>query len=390
MEKLFIDKLLGRFKIGTLTVTYWDGETRIYGSGEPSADLKINDVKAARAVMKNLSLGVGESYMNGTLETSDLQTFFNLAFQNMSEFRPLWAKFDRVGKFMRNTKKTQEAQIQHHYDLGNDFYKMWLDKDTMTYTCAYFKTRDDSIEKAQAQKIDHVLKKLQLKKGMRVVEFGCGWGHLLVTAAKKYGVSGLGVTLSTEQHAYASKLAKKEKVDHLVKFELKNYQDLMKLDEQFDRVYSVGIFEHVGENNQDQYFRVVDHLLKPGGISLLHSITDHYGGHEPWINKYIFPGGYLHRPAEMVKYLEPYDFRLLDYESLRPHYAMTLDAWWVAFEKHKKKVIDMFGEEFYRMWRFYLLACAGNFRHGSLDLSQLVFSKGINNELPLTREHIYR
>lgn len=391
VEKTLFEQLAKRIKKGTLTVHYWDDTVKSYGSGEPTADMAITTPKVVRALFKNMSLGVGEAYMDGTLQLEPLDAFLNIVYLNLSELIGPMQKLNPQNILSRNTRKKQADYIQHHYDLGNDFYKLWLDNDTMAYTCAYFKTPGDTLEMAQSQKMDHVLRKLQLKKGMEVAELGCGWGHLLVRAAKNYGVSGVGVTLSREQHKYATELAKREGVDKLVHFELKNYQELAEQGKQYDRVYSVGLFEHVGKGNQDDYFKAVDTLLKPGGVSFLHCITSQIErATDAWTDRYIFPGGHIHSVEQMVSYLPPYDFRLMDYESLRLHYALTLDEWWRRFEEHKDEIIEMFDERFYRMWRFWLAASSGNFRYGEMDLSQLVFSKGINNDLPLTREHIYK
>lgn len=391
VEKTLFEQLTKRLQKGTLTVHFWDGTTKKYGSGKPAAEMSLSSPNVVRKMFKNLSLGIGEGYMDKTIELQPLDAFMNLVYMNIPVLIGTAQKLNPQRMLSRNTRSKQAAYIEHHYDLGNDFYKLWLDHQTMAYTCAYYRTPHDSLEKAQSQKIDHVLRKLQLEKGMKVAELGCGWGYLLVRAAKKYGVSGIGVTLSREQLAYAKELAKREGVDKLVKFELANYQELAERGKQYDRVYSVGLFEHVGQGNQDQYFKAVDTLLKPGGISFLHCITSQIERTtDAWLDKYIFPGGHLHSVGQMVSYLSAYDFRLMDYENLRPHYALTLDEWWRRFEEHKDEVITMFDERFYRMWRFWLAASSASFRYGELDLSQLVFSKGINNDLPLTREHVYR
>lgn len=391
VEKKLFEQLVKRIQKGTITVKYWDGTTKDYGNGSPKAVMEIHSPKVIRAMFKNMSLGAGEAYMDETITIEPLAAFMNIIYMNLPVLIGPIQKLNPQSILSPNVRKKQADYIQHHYDLGNDFYKLWLDNDTMAYTCSYYRKPSDTLEKAQTQKIDHVLRKLQLEPGMTVAELGCGWGHLLVTAAKKYGVSGIGVTLSKEQHAYATALAKKEGVSKKVTFELANYQELATRGKMYDRVYSVGLFEHVGRGNQDQYFKTIDAILKPGGVSLLHTIsTQVERATDAWTDKYIFPGGYVPAVSQMVGYLPSYDFRLMDYESLRPHYAMTLDEWWRRFEDHKDEVIDMFDERFYRMWRFWLAASSANFRYGEMDLSQFVFSKGINNDLPLTREHIYK
>ncbi len=374
-------------------MTYWDGTTVTYGQEKPYFSLTLKSPAAARAIFKNLELGFGESYMDGLIDIDGAaDQVMRLVSENkaaFAKFKPLnWVRPKNV-----NVRSNQKAQIQHHYDLGNSFYKLWLDK-SMTYSCAYFHKTSDSLEKAQTQKVEHLLRKLQLERGQHMLDIGCGWGTLLVTAAKEYGVKGLGITLSEEQLKHATESAKKAGVDSQVKFELAGYQDIAERPESqdgYDRVISVGMFEHVGRRNQADYFAAVTKMLKPQGISVLHTIShDHETASDAWIDKYIFPGGYIPSIRQVVSALPRYDFRLFDYENLRIHYAYTLDEWLRRFENHKEKVIKMYDERFYRMWRLYLGSSSAAFRYGDLSLSQFVFSKGLNNDLPLTREFLYK
>ncbi|HEU0266036.1 MAG TPA: cyclopropane-fatty-acyl-phospholipid synthase family protein, partial [Candidatus Saccharimonadaceae bacterium] len=229
------------------------------------------------------------------------------------------------------------------------------------------------------------------KEGMRLLDIGCGWGTLLITAARKYGVSGLGITLSENQQKYATEAAQRAGVADKVEFKLMNYQDLAEQHEMFDRIISVGMFEHVGKGNHETYFRAIDKMLRPKAISVLHCISHtHETPTDPWIDKYIFPGGYIPSVHGVVDHLPRHNLQLMDYENLRIHYAMTLDEWWVRFEKHKAEIIKMYDEKFYRMWRLYLASSSAAFRYGDLTLSQFVFTKGSNNDLPLTREFLYK
>ncbi len=392
LEKRLLASILSRTKVGTVTVTLWDGDTQTYGSGKPSSHITIKNIKALRAIISNVSLGVGESYMSGDLLISEpIADLLEIGHFNYDVTRAGLKRF-RGGKTEnKNTKHKQRDYIAKHYDLGNDFYHLWLDQEAWGYTCAYYKTDNDTLEQAQVQKYDHVIKKLQLKKGQSLIDLGCGWGYLLVRAAKQYGITGVGVTLSSEQVARAREYAKEQGVEKQVRFELMNYQDTPTLGQTFDRVVSVGMLEHVGQHNHRQYFEVVDKLLKPKGISVLHSISQQKEvSVDPWLDRYIFPGGYIPSIREITALLPEYNFYLTDYENIGPHYARTLLEWSKRFEENKEQVIEDFDENFYRMWRFYLAGCVAAFRSGSLGLSHWVFSKGFDYDRPLTREHLYK
>jgi cyclopropane-fatty-acyl-phospholipid synthase len=350
--------------------------------------MTITDPKVVRAIAKNVSLGVGESYTDGTLRIDGpLDEFVDLAENNPALGAARFAKYMR---FHKNVKAKQRGQIAHHYDLGNDFYGMWLDTQTRAYSCAYYKTPADTLEQAQVQKLDHVLRKLQLQPGQTLLDIGCGWGALLIKAAKEYKAKGLGVTLSKEQYEFAVQRARKEKVDHLVEFQLMNYQDVPGRKQQFDRVVSIGFLEHVGEGSIPTYFKVLQKVLKPGGVSVLHSITTLTPQPtDPWIEKHIFPGGYIPSIGEVTGLLLGQGFVMRDFEDLAPHYALTLREWWRRFEDHKGEVIGMFDESFYRMWRLYLVSAACAFEGNTLHLGQWIFTNGPAKGYPLTRDYIY-
>jgi cyclopropane-fatty-acyl-phospholipid synthase len=289
----------------------------------------------------------------------------------------------------KNKKPNQARYIAHHYDIGNEFYKLWLDA-TMNYSCAYFKTKKDSLEAAQQQKTEHILRKLQLQPGMKLLDIGSGWGYLLVQAAKKYKVKGFGVSLSQEQVTYAQELAKREGVEKLVTFRYLNYQDIPST-QKFDRIVSVGFFEHVGRGNLDNYFDALDRHLKPDCISVLHCITHQdEAPSDTWVDNYIFPGGYIPSVRQTTNILASHGFYLFDYENLGQHYALTIEQWWRRFERNKKKIIEMYDERFYRMWRLYLIGAMTTFKTGNSNLSQWTFKKGKNPDWPLTREYLYR
>jgi len=391
ISRTIFEQALNRLPIGALTVDYMGEETKTYGKGKVYATLKINDMSALKDIIRRRDLGFAEAYMDHRLDVEDNQLidFVKLYDENEPYVNNLFGKHINYHN-QSNLRRNQKKQIQSHYDLGNDFYKLWLDK-SMTYTCAYFNDKQDSLEQAQQQKISHVLKKLQLQKGQEFVDIGCGWGYLVVYAAKKYGAKGLGVTLSKEQYDFAKALAKKEGVEKLASFKNINYQDLLESKKQYDRVVSVGVFEHVGQSNHRQYFNVVNKLLKPGGVSVLHSITQQTETKLPaFIDKYIFPGGYIPSLRETVYLMPEYGFRVVDIENLRPHYALTLREWLKRFESHQDKIKTMYDDKFIRMWRLYLAGSISAFEVGNNNLSQIIFTKGINNDLPLTRSYLYK
>jgi cyclopropane-fatty-acyl-phospholipid synthase len=394
MEKL-LDLVLKRIKVGGMTVTYPDGHTVVYGEAEAAGrlHLRFHTKRALNDTARNATLGFGEAYMRG--EITFEKGFFNELVATTDANKKALAKWTsnpliRHLSKAGNVKSKQRANIAHHYDIGNDFYKLWLD-DSMTYSCAYFKTPEDSLELAQDQKRRHILRKLGLKPGMRLLDIGSGWGALLIMAAKEFGATGLGVTLSAEQLKGSREAAALAGVDHLVSFELTNYQDLPARGVKYDRVVSVGMFEHVGREGMGLYLTAVNRLLDEGGLSLLHTISCNglTGGSDAWIDKYIFPGGYLPAIHEVADLLPRHDLRLIDYESLRIHYAMTLDEWRRRYEQHEAEVRRDRGDEFYRLWQMYLASCAANFRCGGIDLSQFLLVKDYSNDLPLTRDYMY-
>ena len=392
LEKTFLDRILRHLKVGAIKITYWDGQTTTYGKGKAQAHLKVKSPRVIRALARNVSLGFGEAYMNGDITTkSDLTEVVRLSNQNKRAFKGL-SKLKPLTRTRLNTnRRSRQAKlIQRHYDVGNDFYKLWLDK-SMTYSCVYFAKPTDSLEKAQQQKVDHVLRKLQLKPGMTLLDIGSGWGQLLIRAVQEYGVTGHGITLSQEQYKLSVERAKKLGLADKLTFELINYQDLAERPGlQFDRIVSVGMFEHVGRHNHQQYFKAVNKMLKPGAITVLHTISTQLP--EPtdaWIDRYIFPGGYIPAVSEVVNLGQKFDWRLLDYENLRPHYAKTLHEWHRRYLRHHEAIVKKYGQKFDRMWQLYLSGSESGFRDGELGLSQFVYSKGINNDLPLTRQHVY-
>ncbi|MFZ5646978.1 MAG: class I SAM-dependent methyltransferase [Bacillota bacterium] len=374
-------------------VLFWDGEAVDYGTGRPLLTIIFNRELPVNFSLADPALSFGEAYMDGIIDfEGDLEEIFRIIKQNRDTIIPndfkktFFSTFQNISS--ATSRQRQKQNIQHHYDLGNDFFALWLDE-TMSYSCAYFRDTGDSLTKAQIQKIDLILKKLQVKPGERLLDIGCGWGWLIIRAAQLYGVSALGITLSHEQCTAANRRIKELGLSGKVEVRLQNYLDLPE-QEQFDKVASVGMFEHVGRENLAKYMEKIQKMLIPGGLSMLHTIT---GTEEKpvnsWADKYIFPGGYIPSLRETIWLLPQFDFHLLHAESLRMHYAMTLDRWYENFSRNIDAVRNKFGEKFVRMWTLYLRGCAANFRVTGLNVYQLLFSKGLNNDLPLTLENVY-
>lgn len=367
-------------------VEYWDGKTAQYGQGDVQLKIKIGEKVPLTSLMNEPSLTFGEAYMNGDIEIDGkIEDLINLAHSNK---QLLWTK--NLPNLPKLSFKKAKSNIEHHYDIGNDFYSIWLDE-TMSYSCAYFKDENDSLDQAQINKIDHVLKKLQLKPGETLLDIGSGWGWLIIRAAQLYGVQAHGVTLSEEQYTKTNERIKSLGLEQQVQVTLSDYRELPKQNLCFDKIASVGMFEHVGRDNYPVFMETVNSLLKDKGVMLLHTIThqtEEPG--DPWIQKYIFPGGYIPSVREIISLLPEYNYHLIDAENLRLHYAKTLDNWSSRFEEHLDEVREMYDETFIRMWRLYLQSSAAFFRNGGLGLHQILFTKGVNNDLEQTRSFLYR
>jgi cyclopropane-fatty-acyl-phospholipid synthase len=304
---------------------------------------------------------------------------------------PLGLKAKLAIKHLRqtslNTLSRSQKHVAHHYDRGNDFYKLWLDE-SMAYSCAYFRNETDTLEQAQQQKYEHISRKLQLKAGETLVDIGCGWGGMLIYAAKHYGIRGVGCSLSKQQVEYAVDLVKREGLSNEISIVFEDYRNIQG---EFDKFVSIGMFEHVGKQFIPTFMEKTRSILKRGGIGLLHTIGEERSmPGDPWTLKYIFPGGYIPTLDEIVRTMGEVGLVPTDIENLRPHYARTVEEWSIRYEAQTKKVEAMFDASFVRMWRMFLNGCVVNFRYGSPRLYQVLFTNGLNNTLPLTREHVYR
>lgn len=389
LEKTFYKELLKNSFNIPLKVTYWDQKTEQYGTGDPDIHITIHKPIPIKSIMNNASLALGEAYMNKTIEIDgSIEKLILAAYQSRNSF--LYnKKFKQFMPTHTHSKNDDEEFVQDHYDIGNDFYKLWLD-DTMTYSCAYFEKPDDTLKQAQLNKVHHILKKLNPQPGKTLVDIGCGWGTLMLTAAQEYHLKVTGITLSEEQYEYVVQKIKDLKLTDCAEVKLVDYREIK--DQKWDYVVSVGMFEHVGHEDLPEYFRDVAQMLVDGGTALIHGITRQGSGAlNAWIDKWIFPGGYIPGLTENIDNILNAGLQLSDMEMLRRHYQRTLEIWEQNFQAHRDEVTQMMDERFSRMWELYLQACAASFASGNIDVVQYLISKGPSGtNLPMTRDYVYR
>jgi cyclopropane-fatty-acyl-phospholipid synthase len=294
----------------------------------------------------------------------------------------------------RHSRGGNREAIAFHYDVSNDFYRLWLDEQ-MVYSCAYFETPDDSLDQAQRNKLDHICRKLCLKPGERLLDIGCGWGALIRWAAKHYGVHAHGITLSRNQYDHAREVIRDEGLQDRVTVELRGYRELQG-EACYDKIVSVGMFEHVGLANLPRYFEIAKRLLRPGGLFLNHGITQDQEGWGKtvgtrFINRYVFPDGELDTIANVQRVMERAGFEILDLEGLRRHYALTLRHWVTRLERRKAEAQPLVPESTYRIWHLYMAACAQQFDEGAIGVYQILATNrnGEPAQVPLTRRDLY-
>lgn len=373
-------------------VQYWDGHSERFGIGEPDFSIIFKEKSSVRNIFAKGSMGFAEEYVDGKIDiTGDFRQLVHLGIDPQFQDMKL-SVGTKTAIFFRhltslNTLKGSAKNIAHHYDLGNDFYRFYLD-DTMTYSCAYFKNDGDTLEAAQQQKYEHICRKLQLKEGESLVDIGCGWGGMLLYAARHFGVKGLGCTLSVHQADYAKQRVAQEGLEKSITIILEDYRNIK---DQFDKFISIGMFEHVGKGLISTFMEKTKAMLKPGAIGLLHTIgKERNTPTDPWTMKYIFPGGHIPVLDHVVKTMGQSNLVPIDIENLRLHYAATLDEWAKRFEANIDTIITMFDQRLVRTWRMYLYGSSAAFRWGDLRLYQILFTNGLSNSLPWTREHLYR
>ena len=373
-----------------VSIVLWDGR-EVHSEGcKPQFRLFIADRGALIKLLINPDLQFGELYTQGRLQVEgDLiqaMETINSSLPDYSQRGWLAWLLAQLYLIKRNTLARARDNIHHHYDLGNDFYRLWLDE-RMIYTCAYFPHSDMTLEQAQIAKLDHVCRKLWLQPGERVVEAGCGWGALALHMARHYGVTVKAFNISREQLAYARECARDEGLDDRVEFIEGDYREIQG---RYDAFVSVGMLEHVGRRHYPELGAVIDRVLAPHGRGLIHSI----GRNRPqpmnaWVERRIFPGAYPPSPSELATIFEPWRFSILDIENLRLHYAETLRHWLERFDQQAEQVREQFGESFVRAWRLYLAGSTAAFSGGELQLFQIVFTRHPMNDIPMSRDHLY-
>ncbi|TDP98274.1 cyclopropane-fatty-acyl-phospholipid synthase [Halanaerobium saccharolyticum] len=397
LTKKILNAVFKRVDGQKFEIEYWDGETQVFNSelkSESAFKIIFSEKLSLNEIRKSPQLKLAEAYMEEKINfEGDIKKLIETAGENIFELMEEIKKYkiDQPLNFQTSNSLAEEEEgVRKHYDLGNDFFKLWQDE-TMTYSCAYFKDETDELKKAQLQKLDHVLKKLNLKPGERLLDIGCGWGSLALRAAEKYGVDVMGITLSKEQEIEAKKRAAAAGLTNQIEIRRQDYRRLAEEEQKFDKIVSVGMFEHVGKDNIPQYFEAVDKMLKNRGLSLLHSITHlKEKPTHPWLQKYIFPWGYIPSLREIVWELPERNFHLIDVEDIGYHYSLTAERWLDNYEEVSQEVKEKFDDHFYRMWQTFLMGAVFTFRFASTSVHQLLFSKGKNIDLPLTRDYIYQ
>ncbi len=410
---------------GSLGVRLWDGKLISLGRDKPVATIIINTAKLIRELAwRPDPLRLAEAYFFGEIDIegdlyallkqrTHLQSLalsirnrlslFSIAMRlgnhlenvghDSSSIR--WPKPLKTFISRSNSKEFNREAIAFHYDVSNNFYRLWLDEQ-MVYSCAYFNDPDESIDQAQCNKLNHICRKLRLKAGERLLDIGCGWGALICWAAQHYGVRAHGITLSRQQYEWTKNKINDLGIAKQVTVEQMDYRDLPE-NTVYEKVSSIGMFEHVGIKNLPSYFRAVGRILKPGGLFLNHGITnDEEGGHKTigseFMQRYVFPDGELESVSNVQRVMEHTGFEIWDVEALRPHYVLTLQHWVKQLEAHEEEAKALVGEATYRVWRLYMAACASQFEQGAIGVYQILATNRRAGlvDLPLTRRDLYQ
>lgn len=390
LERKLLERALAATGNPPLKFVLWDGAEITSGEHPSYHRINIKDRGALWRIALYPEYQFPEMYAQGRIDSeSDLSTVLEVIQSVRRDTNPANRLLQFAASLYRpmSGSLTQARQnIHHHYDVGNEFYRLWLDEQ-MLYTCAYFKMPEQSLEAAQVAKMDHICRKLRLRPGESVVEAGCGWGALALHMARKYGVKVRAFNISKAQLAYARERAARENLSDRVEFVEGDYREIQG---EHDAFVSVGMLEHVGPKRYPALSAVIDRCLTPAGRGLIHTIgTNRPALINAWIERRIFPGAHPPSLGEMMDLFEPYGFSVLDVENIRLHYAKTIQHWLRRFEAASDQIKTMFDEEFVRTWRFYLAASETSFTTGHLQLFQVVFSRSRSNQIPWTREYLY-
>jgi len=398
---------------GAFTIKLWDSSVLYIGKDVSAFTLTFHSPQVLRdLVLFNDPILLAEDYFDGAVEVSgdftaamglryylenlnlSLREKLSLALRALLLGNQDSLKRQKTKPLTKVTRQNDVESIAFHYDVSNEFYKLWLDE-RMVYSCAYFETPEQDLETAQRNKLDYICRKLRLKRGESYLDIGCGWGALVCWAAKHYGVRAHGITLSRNQYEHAIEEVKRHGLEDLVTIEMRNYRDLPR-EATYDKVSSIGMFEHVGLKNLHEYFSIVHQVLKPSGLFLNHGITSdepdwNRGTSTQFINRHVFPDGELDTISNIQLRMENAKFEIFDVEGLRPHYAFTLRHWVKRLEERSEEVIRLVGERTYRIWRLYMTGSAMQFEQGATGIYQILAERKENGmpNLPLTRRDLY-
>lgn len=390
IDRWLARKFLAALGNPPLRLTLWDGTIIAAGTTAPAVGMILRDRKVLWRLLSNPRLHFGDDYSAGRIEIEGgLVRCIECIYRAMAQ-TPRFRQRSLPDAYRRNQPRLNSLNgsrdnIHHHYDIGNDFYQLWLDAE-MLYTCAYFPEPSVSLETAQLAKMELICRKLRLHPGQRVVEAGCGWGGLARYMVKNYGVKVQAYNISSEQIAYARQRAGEEGLAGQVEYIEDDYRHISG---RYDAFVAVGMLEHVGPDHYQELGQLINRSLTEDGLGLIHTIGQNRAAPlSPWFLQRIFPGSYPPTLREMMALFEPCDFSVLDVENLRLHYAKTCEHWLSRFEANQERVREMFDEAFVRTWRLYLSGCIANFQLGNLQLYQVVFARPGNNRIPLTRSHL--
>ena len=391
LDRWLLERLVRGLGSTPVDIELWDGSRSSRSMVKPVGSLRIGDRGVLYGLILNSSLKFGDYYSEGRLTVAgDLAQVIELTSSGIAHEQSPLDKAKDFFELLRSTQNPRFSQrdIHHHYDIGNDFYQMWLDREAMQYTCAYYHRDTATLEEAQVAKMHHVCRKLDLRPGETVIEAGCGWGGLAVFMAKHYGVNVRAYNLSREQVTHAKAWASRENLDAQVEFVLDDFRNATG---QYDALVSIGMIEHIGRGNYRAIGQVVDKCLKENGRGLLHFIgRDRRAPVNQWIARRIFPGTYPPTLKQLGVIFEPAGLSVLDVENLRPHYARTVEDWLERYEASADQVVDMFDATFYRAWKLYLAGSVAAFNLGRLQLFQILFARTGKNPVPVTRAHQYK